>query len=113
VLGNWYGETAEFEGPLYAQCCNCGSKLRIINTATDGFNGEIGDGILEDETANATWVCQECGATEGFLIASFGYHFEPDEAIAGRFQDYFDALILTHVCKKSRQTVQVSMFDCA
>ena len=49
VLGNWFGNTAEFVGPLYAECSRCGSRLRIINTATDGFNGEIGDGIVEDE----------------------------------------------------------------
>lgn len=113
VLGNWLGETAEFEGPLYAQCSNCGSRLRIINTATDGFNGEIGDGIVEDETAIATWMCCECGTAEGFLITSFGYHFEPDEDVRLRMQDYFDAFILTHVCANSRATVQVSMFDCA
>lgn len=113
VLGSWFENTTEFVGPLFAVCSNCGARLRIINTATDGFNGEIGDGIVEEDTPNVTWVCAECGASDGSLIASFGYHFEPDAEIAQRQQDYFDAFILTHVCKESRRTVQVTMFDCA
>lgn len=85
----------------------------MINTAIDGYNGEIGVGIVEDNVPKVTWVCDKCGASDGCLLASFGYHFEPDAEDMPRLQDYFDAFILTHICKEARRTVQVTMFDCA
>jgi hypothetical protein len=113
VLGNWFENTTEFIGPLFAECSHCGARLRIIDTAVDGYDGEIGDGIVEDDTPSATWVCSECGSSDGALVASFGYQFEPDAEIMPRLQDYFDAFILTHLCRTSRRTVQVTVFECA
>lgn len=113
VLGNWFENTTEFVGPLFAECSNCGTRLRIIDTTVDGYNGEIGGGIVEDDVPNVTWVCKICGATNGCLLASFGYQFEPDAEDMPRLQDYFDAFILTHICVKSRKAVQITVFDCA
>lgn len=113
VLGNWFENTSCFVGPLLAECSHCGARLRIINTAIDGYNGEIGDGIVEDDDATVKWSCQQCGESDGVLIASFGYQFEPDPEDLPRLQDLFDAFILTHVCQKSHEKVEVAMFDCA
>jgi len=113
VLGNWFEDTTELVGPLIAECSHCGLRLRIIDTAIDGYDGEIGDGIVEDDASKAIWVCDKCGISDGLLIASFGYHFEPDADDLPRLQDLFDVFILTHVCAKSRTAVQVTMFECA
>jgi hypothetical protein len=113
VLGNWLDNTTEFIGPLFAECSHCAARRRIINTAIDGYNGEIGVGIVEDVAPHVTWICGECCMAEGSLVASFGYQFEPDAEELERLQDYFDAFLLTHVCGTLRSTVQVAMFDCA
>jgi hypothetical protein len=113
VLGNWFAFPLEFEGPLHAECSKCGCRLRLINTATDGYNGEIGVGIVEAETAREMWTCPDCGTPEGSLLASFGYQYEPDGENTDRLQDFFDAFLLTHLCLESRQPVRVAMFDCA
>ena len=113
VLGKWFDNATEFVGPLFAECVQCGARRRIINTATDGFNGEIGDGIVEADTPRDLWVCSKCGSSDGPLVASFGYHFEPDAEISQRQHDYFDVFILTHICGVASHAVQVAMFDCA
>lgn len=67
IEGNWFEESTEFVGPLIATCQKCGSTVRIIITATDGHNGEIADGIVEEATTSATWSCPECNFhSDGF-----------------------------------------------
>lgn len=113
VLGNWFEDTTYFVGPLFAECSHCCARLRIIDTGIDGYNGEIGVGIVEDDVSKITWYCDKFGASDGYLLASFGYHFEPDAEDMPRLQDYFDAFILAHLCRASRKAIQVTMFDCA
>lgn len=100
-------------GPLVAVCVQCDAERRVINIQTDGYNGEIGAGMDEDEAPRSTWTCDRCGKSEGRLLASFGYQLEPESDELPRLHDFFDAFILTHECLTPRATFQVTMFDCA
>lgn len=112
--GYWFGNKEDFIGPLETQCTGCNAQQELIDTQKDGHDAEIGDSYGAQGTGTRTvWCCHECNSSAGRLIASFGYHFEPDAEVALRPQDYFDAFILTHVCKSKHGTVQVTMFDCA
>lgn len=114
VRGNWFeGETAEFIGPLFAECSTCGRALRIIDTSIHGYDGEIGDGIVEEHGAKDLWTCPQCSMHEGSLIVSCGYQYDPDQDIASHPQDFFDAFILTHLCTDSGKPVQITVFECA
>jgi len=112
--GYWFGNKEDFIGPLTTKCTECNVKRELIDTQNDGHDAEIGDSYGARGTGTpTTWICHECNSSAGRLIASFGYHFEPDAEVALRPHDYFDAFILTHVCKAKQATVQVTMFDCA
>jgi hypothetical protein len=114
VHGYWLGNREAFIGPLAVECTQCAAKLELIDTDKDGHDAEIGDSCVERGSGPRTiWICDECKSSDGRLIASFGYQFEPDAEVALRQQDYFDAFILTHLCRASRRMVQVAMFDCA
>jgi hypothetical protein len=114
VHGYWLGLREDFVGPLAVQCVSCRVVRELINTDRDGYDAEIGDSCVESgKGARQVWMCDSCKSSDGPLIASFGYQFEPDAEVALRHQDYFDAFILTHFCRKRRKAVQVAMFECA
>lgn len=112
--GYWLGDREALIGPLAVECTQCAAVRELIDTTKDGHDAEIGDSLAEQGAGpRTTWICENCSATSGPLIASFGYQFEPDAEAAVRQQDYFDAFILTHLCGASRKPQQVTMFDCA
>jgi hypothetical protein len=104
---------SDFIGPLAILCPSCAMTHELMDPDKDGHDGEIGDNCVSRGTGpRIEWRCSRCRLTEGKIFASFGYQFEPGN-LAARFQDFFDAFILTHHCPKRKRPVRITVFECA
>jgi hypothetical protein len=118
VLGYWrtsdIGGEAVFVGPLAIRCPECAATYELIDPAKDGYNGEMGDSsTLRGTGSPSAWRCPVCEDTQGALVASFGYQFEPDDGEHGHWHDFFDTFILTHLCNKDQRPIEITIFECA
>ena len=116
TYGYWIPDGKELDDPLDIECCRCHAIRRLIDLKHDGYDGEIGSPWGPPTGREGVWRCPTCNSTDGHLIASFGYHYEPfdaDEPEAKRVQDFFDAFLLRHYCLNAEIPVEVATFECA
>ena len=103
--------------PLYARCKQCGRKELLFDSDLHGHDAMIGDPILSKGTNEETvWTCPDCHQP-GRIILVFGYQYcEEDFAelsATGQIEDYFDALLVFHLCQGSGVLHSVACYECA
>lgn len=103
--------------PLYARCKQCGGKELLFDSDLHGHDAMIGDPILSKGTSEETiWTCPDCRLA-GRIFLAFGYQYcEEDFAElskTGHVEEYFDALLVFHLCSESGGLHSVAWYECA
>lgn len=112
---------SEFEenpaSPLYALCRNCNKRELLFDAEIHGHDAMFDDSIAGKGTSEeAVWTCPECRKA-GRIILSFGYSYTGEDFAdllkTAHIEDYFDGLMVFHVCAESGSLHFVAGYECA
>lgn len=103
--------------PLYTLCKQCGKRELLFDSDLHGYDAMIGDSVLTKGTSEETvWACPKCHRS-GRIILSFGYSTTEEDlenlSINGHVTDFFDGLMVFHVCAESGSLHSVAGYECA
>lgn len=105
----------EPESPFFTTCSKCGRKALLFDSDIHGYNAQNHDAFTtRGQEEERIWSCPSCQAA-GSVVLCVDYCIPSDDEIFTyeNPEDWFDGIVLYHVCLTDHSVHFISGFECA